>query len=74
MSLEYKGQAGLLRTSKQLVTQLMQRNYADKVLLFFGVTVYIVVVLYIFKKRLFPSDPNAATTFSSYSGDPQTEL
>lgn len=74
---EYKAQGGLLRNSKQLVTQLFQRNYADRILIFFGVAVYLLVVLYIFKKRLFPSDPNAPTPVmpsSSFTGGPEGEL
>ncbi|KAI9138574.1 hypothetical protein BKA69DRAFT_763670 [Paraphysoderma sedebokerense] len=45
----------VLRTSKNLITKLEQRDWTDKLLIFFAIAVFVLVVLYILKKRVWGS-------------------
>lgn len=40
--------------SKQVVSQLYQRDFIDRLLLGFALVVFSLVVLYVIKSRLFP--------------------
>ena len=43
---------GVLQTSKTLIRKLNQRDRIDKYLIFFGFVVFLLVVVYIVKKRI----------------------
>jgi hypothetical protein len=51
---EYKGELGsALKTAQQSLTKLFRRDMTDRILLFLSVSVFIAVVLYILKARLY---------------------
>ncbi|KAI9012903.1 Sec20-domain-containing protein [Gaertneriomyces semiglobifer] len=49
---EYQTFGSVLRTSRQLVTQLQRRDWTDRLLLGFGLLVFILTVLAILRRRL----------------------
>ncbi|KAK9762740.1 Vesicle transport protein S20 [Basidiobolus ranarum] len=49
---EYRGFNSVMRASKQLITKLEQSDWTDRLLILFGLLVFMLVVLYILKKRL----------------------
>ncbi|ORX95899.1 Sec20-domain-containing protein, partial [Basidiobolus meristosporus CBS 931.73] len=49
---EYRGFHSVMRASKQLITKLEQSDWTDRFLILFGLLVFMLVVLYILKKRL----------------------
>ncbi|KAL1914831.1 uncharacterized protein VTP21DRAFT_7923 [Calcarisporiella thermophila] len=48
---EYQGFAGVMRASRQLITKLEQGDWADRLLIFFGFLVFLLVVVHILKRR-----------------------
>ena len=52
---ELKGLSGFVHTSKQLLNKYNRRETTDKLLIFFGLVLFFSTVLYIIKKRIFPS-------------------
>jgi len=55
---EYKSQGSTIGTARTLISQLYQRDFMDKLLLFFAVAVYGLVVFYIMQKRIFSPATN----------------
>lgn len=49
---EYQQLGSIVGTAQKLITKLNQRDLTDKLLIGFGLLVYILVVLYIVKQRL----------------------
>ena len=49
---EYKGLAGFIQTSRKLLNKYNRRELTDKLLIFFGLVLFLSTVLYILKKRL----------------------
>ena len=52
---EHKSMAGVIGQSKKLITKYGRRELTDKVLIIFAVGFFFAVVLYILRKRLFPT-------------------
>jgi protein transport protein SEC20 len=52
---EYRGLAGVIGQSKRLITKYARREFTDKVLIIFALAFFFAVVLYILRKRVFPS-------------------
>ncbi|CAB4037436.1 vesicle transport SEC20-like [Paramuricea clavata] len=52
---ELQGLSGFVHTSKQLLNKYNRRETTDKLLIFFGLVLFFSTVLYIIKKRIFPS-------------------
>nr|XP_002129504.1 vesicle transport protein SEC20-like [Ciona intestinalis] len=52
---ELKNQAGLIQTGHRLLTKYNRREYTDKILIFLALALFFSTVLYILKRRLFPS-------------------
>ncbi|CAG8454965.1 3849_t:CDS:2 [Acaulospora colombiana] len=48
---EYRGFTSVIRGSKQLITKLERIDWTDRLLILFGLFVFILVVFYILKKR-----------------------
>ncbi|CAG8534860.1 4936_t:CDS:2 [Ambispora gerdemannii] len=49
---EFRGFTAVVRGSKQLITKLEQSDWTDRLLILFGLFVFILVVLYILKRRV----------------------
>ncbi|CAG8537989.1 7892_t:CDS:2 [Ambispora leptoticha] len=49
---EFRGFSAVVRGSKQLITKLEQSDWTDRLLILFGLFVFILVVLYILKRRV----------------------
>merc|ERR1712002_930481 len=52
---EYRSMAGVIGQSKKLITKYARREFTDKVLIIFALAFFFAVVLYILRKRVFPS-------------------
>jgi len=52
---EHRGLSSVIGQSKKLITKYMRREFTDKVLILFALAFFFAVVLYILRKRLFPS-------------------
>merc|ERR1712013_908066 len=52
---EHKMMGGVIGQSKKLITKYGRREFTDKVLIVFAVAFFFAVVLYILRKRLFPT-------------------
>lgn len=52
---EHRGMTGVIGQSKKLITKYMRREFTDKVLIMFALAFFFAVVLYILRKRVFPS-------------------
>ncbi|KAG5461853.1 MAG: hypothetical protein BJ554DRAFT_5893, partial [Olpidium bornovanus] len=52
---EYASLSGVLRSSTTLLTRLEQRDWMDRLLILFGLLVFVLVALYIIKKRFWVS-------------------
>merc|ERR1719397_1646399 len=52
---EYRTLAGVIGQSKKLITKYARREFTDKVLIIFALAFFFAVVLYILRKRVFPS-------------------
>merc|ERR1712130_406463 len=52
---EHKMMGGVIGQSKKLITKYGRREFTDKVLIIFALAFFFAVVLYILRKRVFPS-------------------
>merc|ERR1719378_979434 len=52
---EYRMMGGVIGQSRKLITKYARREFTDKVLIVFALAFFFAVVLYILRKRLFPS-------------------
>jgi len=52
---EHKMMGGVIGQSKKLITKYGRREFTDKVLIIFALAFFFAVVLYILRKRLFPT-------------------
>ena len=52
---EYRMMGGVIGQSRKLITKYARREFTDKVLIAFALAFFFGVVLYILRKRLFPS-------------------
>nr|CAB3225958.1 vesicle transport protein SEC20-like [Phallusia mammillata] len=52
---ELKSQSGLIQTGHRLLTKYNRREFTDKILLLFALALFFSTVVYILKRRLFPS-------------------
>jgi len=52
---EYKMMGGVIGQSRKLITKYARREFTDKILIAFALAFFFAVVLYILRKRLFPS-------------------
>jgi protein transport protein SEC20 len=48
---EYRGLDTVLRTSRQMLTRLERGDWTDRLLILFGLFVFLLVVLYVVKRR-----------------------
>ncbi|CAG8561789.1 35949_t:CDS:2 [Gigaspora margarita] len=63
---EYRGFSSVLRGSKQLITKLEQIDWTDRLLILFGLFVFVLVVLYILKKRVWNTGFGWMSWFASW--------
>ncbi|CAG8604488.1 6924_t:CDS:2, partial [Racocetra fulgida] len=63
---EYRGFSSVLRGSKQLITKLEQIDWTDRLLILFGLLVFVLVVLYILKKRVWNTGFGWMSWFASW--------
>ena len=52
---EYKMMGGVIGQSRKLITKYARREFTDKILIAFALAFFFGVVLYILRKRLFPT-------------------
>merc|ERR1712098_224762 len=52
---EQRSMAGVIGQSKKLITKYARREFTDKVLIMFALAFFFAVVLYILRKRVFPT-------------------
>ena len=52
---EYRMMGGVVGQSRKLITKYARREFTDKILIAFALAFFFAVVLYILRKRLFPS-------------------
>jgi len=52
---EHRGIQGVIGLSRRLITKYARREFTDKVLILFALAFFFAVVLYILRKRLFPT-------------------
>merc|ERR1712034_87833 len=52
---EHRMMGGVIGQSRKLITKYGRREFTDKVLIIFALAFFFAVVLYILRKRLFPS-------------------
>jgi len=52
---EYRAMGGVIGQSRKLITKYGRREFTDKVLIVFALAFFFAVVLYILRKRVFPS-------------------
>ncbi|XP_023332327.1 vesicle transport protein SEC20 [Eurytemora carolleeae] len=52
---EHRSLSGVIGQSKKLITKYIRREFTDKVLIMFALAFFFAVVLYILRKRVFPS-------------------
>jgi len=50
---EYTSYASVLRTSRSLVSRLQQRDWTDRILLFLGLSFFLLVVFHIVRQRIY---------------------
>ncbi|XP_041477038.1 vesicle transport protein SEC20-like [Lytechinus variegatus] len=50
---EFKGMAGVIQTSRNLLTKYGRREMTDKLLIFLALALFLATVIYILKKRIF---------------------
>ena len=50
---ELKGMAGVIQTSRNLLTKYGRREMTDKLLIFLALALFLATVIYILKKRIF---------------------
>ncbi|XP_072177535.1 vesicle transport protein SEC20-like [Diadema setosum] len=50
---EFKGMAGVIHTSRNLLTKYGRREMTDKLLIFLALALFLATVIYILKKRIF---------------------
>ena len=63
---EYRGFTSVVRSSKQLITKLEQSDWTDRLLILFGLFVFLLVVLYILKKRVWNTGFGWVSWFASW--------
>ncbi|CAG8531334.1 12885_t:CDS:2 [Cetraspora pellucida] len=63
---EYRGFSSVLRGSKQLITKLEQIDWTDRLLILFGLLVFVLVVLYVLKKRVWNTGFGWMSWFASW--------
>ncbi|CAG8496559.1 12044_t:CDS:2 [Funneliformis mosseae] len=63
---EYRGFSSVVRSSKQLITKLEQSDWTDRLLILFGLFVFILVVVYILKKRVWNTGFGWISWFASW--------
>ncbi|RIA94825.1 Sec20-domain-containing protein [Glomus cerebriforme] len=63
---EYRGFSSVVRSSKQLITKLEQSDWTDRLLILFGLFVFLLVVLYILKKRVWNTGFGWVSWFASW--------
>ncbi|CAG8686064.1 9961_t:CDS:2 [Racocetra persica] len=63
---EYRGFSSVLRGSKQLITKLEQIDWTDRLLILFGLLVFVLVVFYILKKRVWNTGFGWMSWFASW--------
>ena len=52
---EYRMMGGVIGQSRKLITKYARREFTDKILIAFALAFFFAVVLYILRKRLFPT-------------------
>lgn len=52
---EHRSMSGVIGQSKKLITKYMRREFTDKILIVFALAFFFAVVLYILRKRIFPT-------------------
>ncbi|RGB26689.1 Sec20-domain-containing protein [Rhizophagus diaphanus] len=63
---EYRGFSSVVRSSKQLITKLEQSDWTDRLLILFGLFVFLLVVVYILKKRVWNTGFGWVSWFASW--------
>ncbi|CAG8596093.1 748_t:CDS:2 [Paraglomus occultum] len=63
---EYRTFSSLVRGSKQLITKLEQSDWTDRLLILFGLLVFVLVVLVILKKRVWDTGISWVTWITSW--------
>ncbi|CAO3624727.1 unnamed protein product [Cunninghamella echinulata] len=66
---EYENLGSLLTLSKRMITHLETSDWIDRIILFFGITVFCLVVLYIIKKRTWDVGVSWINWISSFNNN-----
>ncbi|CAO3644851.1 unnamed protein product [Cunninghamella blakesleeana] len=69
---EYENLGSLLNLSKRMITHLETSDWIDRIVLFIGITIFCLVVIYIIKKRTWDVGVSWLTWLSSFSNNKNT--